>query len=215
MNIYIKDTLQTIAAVLITCSMVATAAPVPDPVQPPVKVNEEAKTVVVHKKKSTKKVTWRDNPNKCDLKKQYIAKEKPFKCLKKIQAKSVRRVARSSRSAYAPPKGNKAAWLKASGIPSSNWWAVDFIVTRESGWNPCSYNPGKSNCGLTAYEVNCSDGSCQYGGVACGLGQSLACGKWGSNWTDPVNQLKHMNIYVSKYGGWAGAVNYWKSNGHY
>ncbi len=107
--------------------------------------------------------------------------------------------------------GNKDIWLAASGIPSSEWWAVDYIVSHESGWNPCAYNPGKSNCNLTAQQVNDTQGV----GVACGLGQSLPCGKWGANWTDPVAQLKAMNTYVNKFGGWAGAVSYWKANGHY
>lgn len=108
--------------------------------------------------------------------------------------------------------GNKQTWLEASGIPSDQWWAVDYIVSRESGWNPCAYNPGKSNCNMSASEVNATQGR----GVACGLGQSLPCGKWGLNWTDPVNQLKNQYIYVTqRYGGYPQAVNFWKANGHY
>lgn len=107
--------------------------------------------------------------------------------------------------------GNKDSWLAASGIPRDQWANVDYIVSRESGWNPCAYNPGKSNCGLTAEQVNATQGV----GVACGLGQSLPCGKWGANWTDPVQQLRSMNTYVQKYGGWGGAVAYWRNNGHY
>lgn len=120
----------------------------------------------------------------------------------------------SQRASAAPQTtitGNKETWLTASGIPEKHWWAVDYIVSKESGWDPCAYNPSKSNCHLTAAQVN----ETQYHNVACGLGQSLPCGKWGSNWTDPVGQLKSMHQYVNKYGGWAGAVNYWKANGHY
>lgn len=110
------------------------------------------------------------------------------------------------------PAGSKLEWLQASGIPESEWWAVDYIVTHESGWNPCAYYPSKSDCNLTAQQINNARGG---DGTACGLGMSLPCGKWGMNWTDPVNQLRHMNIYVAKYGGWAGAVEYWKVNRHY
>jgi len=90
--------------------------------------------------------------------------------------------------------GNKQEWLRASGIPEASWWAVDYIVIRESGWNPNAVN---SN------------------GGACGLGQQLPCGKWAGAWNDPVAALKAMNIYVNKYGGWAGAVSFWKTHSWY
>lgn len=81
--------------------------------------------------------------------------------------------------------GNKYDWLRASGIPESQWGYVDSIVTGESGWNPNA--------------VNKSSG-------ACGLGQQLPCGKWPGAWNDPVAALKAMNSYVQAYGGWAQAV---------
>ena len=37
--------------------------------------------------------------------------------------------------------GNKHDWLKASGIPESDWQYVDYIVSKESGWKPCAYYP--------------------------------------------------------------------------
>lgn len=100
--------------------------------------------------------------------------------------------------------GNKESWLAASGIPKSEWHYVDFIVSRESGWNPCAYNPGQSDC-----SANPSS--------ACGLAQSLPCGKQGvyGHWTDPVANLKWMNDYVAKYGGWAGAYQFWLANSWY
>lgn len=91
--------------------------------------------------------------------------------------------------------GTKADWLRASGIPESQWGYVDSIVTRESGWNPNA--------------VNKSSG-------ACGLGQQLPCGKWAGAWNDPVAALKAMNGYVTaRYGGWAGAVAFWNRNHWY
>lgn len=83
--------------------------------------------------------------------------------------------------------GNKQTWLAASGIPQSEWWAVDSIVTGESGWNPSAYNSSSG---------------------ACGLGQQLPCGKWGGDWKDPVHALRSMNTYVQAYGGWAAAVEF-------
>lgn len=112
------------------------------------------------------------------------------------------------------PTGDKALWLAQSGIPESQWAYVDFLISKESGWNPCSYNPGRSNCNLTAAQVN--DTKPGPGNVACGLAQSLPCGKWGEDWTNPVSQLKSANTYVNgRYGGWAGAVAHSKAKGWY
>jgi len=96
--------------------------------------------------------------------------------------------------------------MTAAGIDPSNFGYVDFIVQRESGWNPCSFNPGQSDCGLTAEQI---------GNHACGLGQQLPCGKWPGAWNDPVAALAAMNSYVSRYGGWAGAYSYWLAHGNY
>ena len=101
--------------------------------------------------------------------------------------------------------GNKHTWLAASGIPQSEWHYVDMIVSRESGWNPCAYNPGRSDC-----SANPSS--------ACGLAQSLPCGKQSvyGHWTDPVANLKWQYDYVrGRYGGYAGAVAFWNANHWY
>lgn len=91
--------------------------------------------------------------------------------------------------------GTKADWLRASGIPESQWGLVDQIVQKESGWNPNA--------------VNASSG-------ACGLGQQLPCGKWAGAWNDPVSALQAMSGYVdSRYGGWQGAWNFWQANSWY
>lgn len=87
--------------------------------------------------------------------------------------------------------GNKQSWLAASGIPQSEWSYVDYIVTKESGWNPNA--------------VNASSG-------ACGLGQQLPCGKWAGAWNDPVAALRAMDGYAKgRYGSWAGAYSAWIS----
>lgn len=101
--------------------------------------------------------------------------------------------------------GNKDTWLAASGIPASEWWAVDYIVSRESGWQPCAYYPSKNDC-------NANPSS------ACGLAQSLPCGKQAKygHWTDPVANLKWQYEYVKgRYGGYPQAVAYWQANRHY
>ena len=91
--------------------------------------------------------------------------------------------------------GDKQSWLAASGIPENEWWAVDWIVSKESSWNPNA--------------VNSSSG-------ACGLVQSLPCSKLGPNWNDPVTALKWQYQYVTaRYGGYSQAVSFWKANGWY
>lgn len=98
-------------------------------------------------------------------------------------------------SAQPVVSGNKQEWLVASGIPESEWWAVDSIVSRESSWNPNAVNPSSG---------------------ACGLGQQLPCGKWAGAWNDPVAALKAQYAYVvARYGGYPQAVAFWNANHWY
>lgn len=113
------------------------------------------------------------------------------------------KVAGVATAASFKPTGNKESWLRASGIPESQWWAVDYIVSRESGWQPCAFYPGGNDC--NARPVN-----------ACGLVQQNPCHKIPGDWRDPVAALKWQYNYVNeRYGGYAGAVAYWKVNHHY
>ena len=122
---------------------------------------------------------------------------------KRVEARNVRLAAQKALPGVSVAKaaptasygGTKADWLRASGIPESQWPYVDFIVSHESGWNQNA--------------VNKSSG-------ACGLGQQLPCGKWAGAWNDPVAALKAMTVYVSaRYGGWAGAVAFWQAHNWY
>lgn len=98
-----------------------------------------------------------------------------------------------------PPSvgGTKADWMRAAGIPESEWGYVDYIVSRESGWNPNAVNPSSG---------------------ACGLAQSLPCGKsevYGA-WNDPVASLKWQYDYVrERYGGYSGAAAHSRAYGWY
>jgi len=84
--------------------------------------------------------------------------------------------------------GSKTDWLAASNISRDNWGYADFMVQKESGWNPNA--------------VNKSSG-------ACGLAQALPCSKVPGNPYNPVDSLNWMNGYVNRYGGWEGAYNFW------
>lgn len=91
--------------------------------------------------------------------------------------------------------GTKTDWLAASNIPQDSWGYADFMVQKESGWNPNAMNRSSG---------------------ACGLAQALPCSKLGPNWNDPVVALNWMNGYVNgRYGGWEQAYTFWQKNRWY
>lgn len=88
--------------------------------------------------------------------------------------------------------GAPADWMAAAGIAEGDWGYVDYVVSRESGWNPNA--------------TNSSSG-------ACGLVQALPCSKVPGNGYDPVDNLRWANGYATgRYGSWAGAYNFWINN---
>ncbi|MCR2785452.1 MULTISPECIES: lytic transglycosylase domain-containing protein [unclassified Microbacterium] len=113
------------------------------------------------------------------------------------EPKPAARSSSSSSSAAAAPLfytggGSAAEWMAAAGIAESDWGYVDYIVGRESGWNPNATNRSSG---------------------ACGLVQALPCSKVPGNGYDPVDNLRWGNGYaVGRYGSWAAAYNFWTSN---
>lgn len=103
----------------------------------------------------------------------------------------------SAPAPYQPPApytggGSPAEWMSAAGIAESDWGYVDYIVTRESGWDPNATNPSSG---------------------ACGLVQMYPCNKAGVNSRDPVANLAWANSYaIGRYGSWAGAHAFWTAN---
>ncbi len=88
--------------------------------------------------------------------------------------------------------GAPAEWMAAAGIAEGDWGYVDYIVSRESGWNPNA--------------TNASSG-------ACGLVQALPCSKVPGNGYDPVDNLRWATGYATgRYGSWAGAHAFWTKN---
>jgi hypothetical protein len=88
--------------------------------------------------------------------------------------------------------GAPSEWMAAAGIAEGDWGYVDYIVSKESGWNPNATNSGSG---------------------ACGLVQALPCSKVPGNGYDPVDNLRWANGYaVGRYGSWAGAYNFWINN---
>ncbi len=88
--------------------------------------------------------------------------------------------------------GSSSEWLAAAGIAEGDWGYVDYIVSRESGWNPNA--------------TNASSG-------ACGLVQAYPCSKVPGSGYNPVDNLVWANGYaVGRYGSWAQAHAFWTSN---
>lgn len=88
--------------------------------------------------------------------------------------------------------GAPAEWMAAAGIAQSDWQYVDYIVSRESGWNPNATNKSSG---------------------ACGLVQALPCSKVPGNGYNPVDNLRWATGYATgRYGSWAGAYNFWTNN---
>lgn len=95
-----------------------------------------------------------------------------------------------------PPKytggGAPAEWMAAAGIAEADFRYVDYIANKESGWNPNA--------------TNASSG-------ACGLIQAYPCSKVPGNGYDPIDNLRWASGYAAdRYGGWAGAYDFWISN---
>lgn len=91
--------------------------------------------------------------------------------------------------------GDKTSVMAAAGISSGDYAYVNYIISRESNWNPNSRNAG----------------GCLGLGQACpGSKLTAVCPN-----LDPVCQLKFFGGYANgRYGGWGGAYNFWLSH-HY
>lgn len=92
-------------------------------------------------------------------------------------------------------KGN----MGLAGIAPSDYQYVDYIVNKESRWNPLARNASSGAYGL-----------CQ---ALPGTKMASA----GSDWaTNPVTQLRWCNGYAqSRYGSWAAAYSFWQANSYW
>lgn len=104
--------------------------------------------------------------------------------------------AKQATTPSAPPRyeggGSPAEWMAAAGIAEADWGYVDFIASKESGWNPNA--------------TNASSG-------ACGLIQAYPCSKVPGSGYNPVDNLVWANGYaVGRYGSWAAAYAFWTAN---
>ncbi len=92
--------------------------------------------------------------------------------------------------------GNKAEIMTAAGISPDEFYAVDFIITKESGWRVNAMNAA----------------GCSGLGQACpGSKLANACPEWQS---DPICQMRFFTGYArGRYGSWVNAYNAWQVKG--
>ena len=116
----------------------------------------------------------------------------------------VTRIVALGTAVYVAP--DKTAVMAAAGINPSDYGAVDYIVSHESGWCPTKLQ-GTHVCpaAAPAYIPN---------GLGYGLAQATPGSKMasaGSDWaSNPVTQLSWATGYaIARYGSWQGAYQHW------
>jgi hypothetical protein len=113
--------------------------------------------------------------------------------LRQVELDQSREVQAAQPVVATQPTGNCATWLAQAGVTDVG--NAMWIITRESGCNP--------------WAVNASSG-------AEGIAQALPYSKTGCAHGDAVCQVNWMQGYVnSRYGSWAGAVNWWRAHNWY
>lgn len=100
-----------------------------------------------------------------------------------------------AKGTYVDIAKDRTSVMLAAGIARSDFTYADYIIEHESHWNPSASNVHSGAYGL-----------CQ---ALPGSKMASAGSDWASN---PVTQLKWCSGYAKKYGGWAGAYNYWVAN---
>jgi len=180
-----KDAIQIVIAILITTSLVAVNAA-------PLKQKSVTKTIPVTKVAVIKAAPVPSKPAQ-----EAVSAPQTTQPVAPAQT-PVTQPVQASQSVYS---GGHEDWMAAAGIAPSDYAAVDYIVSHESGWRIVAQEPHTG---------------------ACGLVQELPCGKSGcvnfdtdGNFisVDPVCQLKWASNYaVSRYSSWWGAQSFWASN---
>ncbi|MDO5451494.1 MAG: G5 domain-containing protein [Candidatus Saccharibacteria bacterium] len=103
-----------------------------------------------------------------------------------------------AKASVRPEQATCAEWVRAAGVSEADVAAAVDLIYHESG------------CRVDAANA--------YSG-AYGIPQALPGSKMasaGADWeTNPVTQIRWMAGYVSRYGGWQGALNFWYAHGWY
>ena len=102
-----------------------------------------------------------------------------------------------AKSSVRPEQATCAEWARQAGVSEADLAAALDLIYHESGCRVDAQNPSG----------------------AYGIPQALPGSKMasaGADWeTNPVTQIRWMAGYVSRYGGWQGAINFWYAHGWY
>lgn len=110
-----------------------------------------------------------------------------------VAQEPIKQIVARGKTVYIP--ADKEAVMRAAGIAPSDFPYVNYIVSRESGWNAAARNRSSGAFGL-----------CQ---ALPGSKMASAGSDWASN---PVTQLRWCSGYAKgRYGSWQNAYNAWVS----
>lgn len=97
-----------------------------------------------------------------------------------------------AKSSISPERQQCASWAREAGVSEADLEAAIELIYHESGCRVDAENAGSG---------------------AYGIPQALPGSKMavmGDDWqTNPVTQIRWMNQYVGRYGGWQGAMTWW------
>lgn len=100
-------------------------------------------------------------------------------------------------------------WMQDAGIAQSDWSAVDYIISHESGWcatkweGEIGYCPGQ-------YAETYSTESTSRGYGLCQSTPAIKMATVAIDWqTNPVTQLKWCSTHADGKGGWQASYVYW------
>jgi hypothetical protein len=101
-------------------------------------------------------------------------------------------------------------WMKDAGIPESEWPAVDYIVSHESGWCPYKWEGQIGYC-PGGYAETYSEESASRGYGLCQSTPAIKMANAADSWRESATtQLKWCNAYAqNRYGGWQQAKDHW------
>lgn len=212
MKTKITDALQVTAALLITGSMAFAMTP-PKVTEPEhttssvVAQLEETPDVVVEEEKQEEKpvekpvekpkpVTWRDNPNKCDQEKQWIAKEAPFKCIDKPITVAAAPTQSKPASAPAPSVGSGSC---AAEIRKYDWnhSVATAVMLAESGGDPgiVNNNPATKDYSVGCFQVNLYGANARYRPSEAALKNAATNVQWAYN-----NYVANGHSFIGQWG---------------
>jgi len=100
-------------------------------------------------------------------------------------------------------------WMQDAGIAQSDWPAVDYIVSHESGWCAMKWEGEIGYCPTEFTEFYSVDNAYKGYGV-CQSSPASKMATIADDWqSNPVTQLKWCSTHADGYGGWWPAYNHW------